>query len=328
MILPIILSPCHPVTLSSCQKDYLMSRHLLSSLGQALLVMLGVFILVFFLVRLTGDPVRAMVARDARAEQIEALRRELGLDRPLPVQFVDYLGKTLRGDFGNSLHYRTPALPLVLERLPATLQLSFVALLMALVIAVPLGLAGGARPGSWIDGLGRLVGLLGQTTPAYWLGLVMIIVFAVQLRWFPTSGRSGPSSVIMPAFALALPTMGRLVRLTRSAVMEIMNEDYVRTARSKGLSRRQVFYGHVLRNAGIPLISVLGIQFGYMLGGSVIIESVFAWPGIGRLAIDAIAIRDFPLVQAVALFASFVVVLLNLFTDLAYSWLDPRIRYE
>jgi ABC-type dipeptide/oligopeptide/nickel transport system permease component len=203
------------------------------------------------------------------------------------------------GNLGNSMHYRTPALPLVLERLPATLELALVALLMAMGIAIPLGLAGGARPGSLVDFIGRTLGLLGQTTPAYWLGLVMILVFAVQLRWLPTAGRAGPLSVIMPALTLALPTMGRLVRLTRSAVMEIMGEDYVRTARGKGLADRTVFYRHVLRNAGIPLVSVIGIQFGYLLGGSVIIESVFAWPGIGRLAIDAIANRDFPVVQAV-----------------------------
>lgn len=289
--------------------------------------MLGVFVLVFVMVRLTGDPARAMLAREAGPEQVEALRRQLGFDRPILVQFVDSLGKTLRGDFGNSLHYRTPALPLVLERLPATLELAFVGLIFALVIAVPIGLWGGARPGSPVDVVGRTIGLLGQTTPAYWLGLVMIIVFAVQLRWFPTSGRAGPTSVVMPALALALPTMGRLVRLTRSAVMEIMGEDYVRTARAKGLSNRTVFYRHVLRNAGIPLISVIGIQFGYMLGGSVIIESVFAWPGLGRLAVDAISIRDFPLVQAIAIFASLVVVMLNLLTDIAYSLIDPRIRY-
>ncbi len=290
--------------------------------------MLGVFVLVFVMVRLTGDPARAMLAREAGPEQVEALRRQLGFDRPIFVQFVDSLGKTLRGDFGNSLHYRTPALPLVLERLPATLELAFVGLIFALVIAVPIGLWGGARPGSPVDVVGRTIGLLGQTTPAYWLGLVMIIVFAVQLRWFPTSGRTGPTSVVMPALALALPTMGRLVRLTRSAVMEIMGEDYVRTARAKGLSNRTVFYRHVLRNAGIPLISVIGIQFGYMLGGSVIIESVFAWPGLGRLAVDAISIRDFPLVQAIAIFASLVVVVLNMLTDIAYSFIDPRIRYE
>lgn len=318
----------HNSQLTIHNSQFIMSRHLFASLGQALLVLAGVFILVFFMVRLTGDPARAMLAREASAEQVAAFREQMGFDRPLIVQFLDYLGKTLTGDFGNSLHYRSPALPLVLERLPATLELAFAALLFSLIIAVPLGLAGGARPGSFIDIAGRAIGLLGQTTPTYWLALVMIIVFAVQLRWFPTSGRGGWDSVIMPALALALPTMGRIVRLTRSAVLEIKNEDYVRTARSKGLSSRTIFYRHVLRNAGIPLISVIGIQFGYMLGGSVLIESVFAWPGLGRLAIESISRRDFPLVQAVALFASLVVVVLNLVTDLAYSLIDPRIRYE
>ena len=216
----------------------------------------------------------------------------------------------------------------MLERLPASLQLAFVGLLMAVGIAIPLGLAGGTRPGSWIDAVGRTIGLLGQTVPAYWLALVMIIVFAVNLRWLPTSGRSDFSSVLMPAFTLALPTMGRLVRLTRSAVMEIMGDDYVRTARGKGLSNQNIFYRHVLRNAAIALVSVIGIQFGYMLGGSVLIENVFSWPGLGKLAYESISNRDFPLVQAIALFTSLVVIFLNLLVDLVYPLIDPRIRYE
>ncbi|MFN8441543.1 MAG: ABC transporter permease [Caldilineaceae bacterium] len=305
-----------------------MSRYLLSSITQALLVLIGVFILVFFMVRLTGDPTAVMLAREASEAQREAFRQSMGFDRPLPVQFVDFVGKALAGDFGNSLHYRLPALPLVLERLPATLQLAFSALLMALVIAIPLGLAGGARPGSWIDLAGRAIGLFGQTIPAYWLALVMIIIFSVQLRWLPTSGRAGWTSVLMPAFTLALPTMGRLVRLTRSAVMEIMSEDFVRTARGKGLGNRTVFYRHVLRNAAIVLVSVIGIQFGYMLGGSVLIENVFSWPGLGKLAFESISIRDFPLVQAIAVFGSLVVIALNLLVDLAYPLIDPRIRFD
>ena len=305
-----------------------MQRYILASLTQALLVLLGVFVLVFFMVRLTGDPTAVMLAREAKPEQVAAFRQAMGFDRPLPVQFASFVGKALTGDFGRSLHYRTAALPLVLERLPATLQLAFVALFMAVVIAVPLGLAGGARPGSLVDVVGRAIGLFGQTIPAYWLALVMIILFSVQLRWLPTSGRSGWTSVIMPAFTLALPTMGRLVRLTRSSVMEIMGDDFVRTARGKGLTPRTVFYRHVLRNAAIALVSVIGIQFGYMLGGSVLIENVFAWPGIGRLAFESISIRDFPLVQAIALFASVVVILLNFVVDLAYPLIDPRIRYD
>ena len=305
-----------------------MSRYLLSSITQALLVLIGVFILVFFMVRITGDPTAVMLAREASEAQREAFRHAMGFDRPLPVQFVDFVAKAIKGDFGNSLHYRLPALPLVLERLPATLQLAFSGLLMALVIAIPLGLIGGARPGSWIDLIGRAIGLFGQTVPAYWLALVMIIIFSVKLRWLHTSGRSDWTSVIMPAFTLALPTMGRLIRLTRSAVMEIMSEDFVRTARGKGLSNSTVFYRHVLRNAGIVLISVIGIQFGYMLGGSVLIENVFSWPGLGKLAFESISIRDFPLVQAIAVFGSLVVIALNLLVDLAYPLFDPRIGYD
>lgn len=305
-----------------------MSRYFLSSLSQALVVLVGVLILTFFMVRLTGDPARVMLAREASPEQVEAFKHQMGFDRPLMVQFGVYLLKMARGDFGNSLSYRLPALPLILERLPATLQLAFVALIMSLVVAIPLGLAGGARPGGPVDLLGRFVGLFGQAVPSFWLALVMIILLAVKLRWLPSSGNDTSLSVLMPAFVLGLPTMGRLVRLTRSSVLEIMGEDYMRTARSKGLAPRVIFYRHALRNAAIPLVGVIGIQFGYMLGGSVIIESVFAWPGLGRMAIDAISIRDFPLVQAIAFFTSLIVIALTILTDVCYGLIDPRIRYE
>ena len=305
-----------------------MSRYILSSMTQALLVLLGVLILTFFMVRLTGDPARVMLAREATAEQVAAFNQVMGFDKPIYEQFGLYLLNLLRGDFGNSLSYRLPALPLILERLPATLQLAFVALLMAVGVAIPLGLMGGARPGGPVDLLGRAVGLFGQAVPSFWLALVMIIVFAVNLRWLPSFGRDVPAAVLMPAFVLGLPTMGRLVRLTRSSVLEIMGEDYMRTARSKGLAPRIIFYRHALRNAAIPLVGVIGIQFGYMLGGSVIIESVFAWPGLGRMAIDAISIRDFPLVQAIAFFTSLIVIALTILTDIVYGLIDPRIRYE
>jgi peptide/nickel transport system permease protein len=305
-----------------------MSRHVLSSLSQALIVVLGVLVLTFFMVRLTGDPARVILAREATAEQVAAFNQQMGFDKPLIVQFGAYILGLLQGDFGRSLSYRLPALPLILERLPATLQLAFVALVISIVVAIPLGLAGGARPGRAVDLIGRFVGLFGQAVPSFWLALVLIIVFAVNLRWLPSSGNDTPTSVLMPAFVLGLPTMGRLVRLTRSSVLEIMGEDYMRTARSKGLAPRIIFYRHALRNAAIPLVGVIGIQFGYMLGGSVIIESVFAWPGLGRMAIDAISIRDFPLVQAIAFFTSLIVVALTILTDLVYGLIDPRIRYE
>jgi ABC-type dipeptide/oligopeptide/nickel transport system permease component len=304
-----------------------MQRFFLTSVVQSFVVLMGVLVLVFFMVRATGDPTTLMLSREASPEQREEFRKLMGFDRPLIVQFFDFAGKALVGNFGNSLHYRLPAVPLILERLPATIQLAAVALVMAVGIGVPLGLAGGSRPGSLMDIVGRGVGLFGQTVPSFWLALLMIIVFAVRLGWLPSSGRDTAQSVLMPAFVLSLTTMGRLVRLTRSSILEIMGDDYIRTARSKGLAPRVVYVRHALKNAAIPLVSVIGIQFGYMLGGSVIIENVFAWPGLGRLVVEAIGGRDFPLVQAAAFLASVVVIGLNLVTDMVYGLIDPRIRY-
>jgi peptide/nickel transport system permease protein len=305
-----------------------MQRYFLASLFQSFIVLVGVLVLVFFMVRATGDPARLMLAREASPEQVEAFRKQMGFDRPIAVQFLDFAGKALTGNFGNSLHYRLPALPLIVERMPATIQLAFVGLIMAVVVGVPLGLIGGSRPGSPIDLIGRAVGLFGQTIPSFWLALLLILFFAVRLGWLPTSGRDTPQAVLMPAFVLSLSTMGRLVRLTRSSILEIMGDDYIRTARSKGLAPRVIYFRHALRNAAIPLVSVIGVQFGYMLGGAVIIENVFAWPGLGRMAVEAIAGRDFPLVQGIAFFASVVVIVLNLATDMLYGLIDPRIRYE
>lgn len=304
-----------------------MQRYLVSSLVQSLAVLVAVLILVFFMVRITGDPAALMMAKEASADQIQAFRHEMGFDRPLLTQFLEYAAKAVKGDFGDSLHYGVPALPLLMERLPATIELAVVALIMAVFVAVPLGLLGGSNPGSKWDFFARAVGLFGQATPSYWLALMLIIVFAVQLGWFPTFGRSDLKSVVLPAFALSIGTMGNLVRLTRSAVLEVRQEDYVRTAFSKGLSPQSVYVRHVLRNVGIPLVSVIGIQFGYMLGGSIYIETIFAWPGMGRAVAESISNRDFPLVQAIAFFTSLVIVVLNLLTDMAYAWFDPRIRY-
>ncbi len=304
-----------------------MQRYLFSRIIQSILVLLGVLLIVFFMVRLTGDPAALMVSREASPETVAAFREAMGFNRPLAVQFGDFVRRAVVGDFGNSLHYKTPALPLIRERLPATLQLASVAMLMALVVALPLGLIGGARPGSVWDMLARGVGLAGQSVPSFWLALIMIIVFAVRLRWFPSFGRDSFRSVIMPAFVLGLAPMGQMVRLMRASVLEIKGEDYVRTAYSKGLPAHAVYARHILRNAAIPLISVLGVQFGYLLGGSIYIETIFAWPGIGRMIADAVSGRDFPLVQAIAMLAAVIVVILSLLTDVAYALIDPRIRY-
>jgi peptide/nickel transport system permease protein len=304
-----------------------MYRYFLVRLVQSVVLLFGVLLLVFAMVRVTGDPARLMMPREASPEQIEAFREAMGFNRPIIVQFMDFMTGAVVGDFGKSLHFKIPALSLVLERLPATVELAGVALLMAVVIAIPLGLIGGFNPGSFIDSLGRGLALFGQSIPNFWLALIMILFFAVKLGWFPSFGRDEWKSVIMPAFVLGLPTMGQLVRLTRSAVLEVRSEDFIRTAHSKGLEPKVIYTKHVLRNVAIPLVSVIGVQFGYMLGGSIYIETIFAWPGMGQLIEQAIGWRDFYLVQAIAFFTSLVVLAINLLTDVAYVVIDPRIRY-
>ena len=304
-----------------------MQRYFLSKLGQSILLLFGVLLLVFLMVRVTGDPARLMMPRGAPPEHVEAFREEMGYNRPVLVQFWDFFTGAIVGDFGNSLHFKTPALKLVLDRLPATLHLAFVALIFALVVAIPLGLIGGFNPGSMADNIGRALALAGQSVPNFWLALIFILFFAVELGWFPSFGRDQWHSVVLPAIVLGLPVMGQIVRLTRSAVLEIRGEDFIRTAHSKGLEPRTIYTKHVFRNVAIPLVSVIGVQFGYMLGGSIYIEAIFSWPGMGQLIEQSIGWRDFPLIQTIAVFTSLVVLALNLLTDMTYAIIDPRIRY-
>lgn len=305
-----------------------MQRYLFSRIIQSALLMVGVLVITFFMVRLTGDPARAMVPRDASPERVEEMREAMGFNDPLALQFTRYMGGAARGDFGQSLHYRKPAMSLVLERVPATIELTLAALTFALLFSIPLGILGGSRPGTLWDTVARGFGLLGQTIPNFWLALMLIVVFSVNLGWFPTFGRGGIISIILPAVALGFFPLGQFTRLVRSSVLEVRGEDYVRTAYSKGIEERQVLMRHVFRNVSITLVSVVGVQFGYMLGGSIYIESIFSWPGIGRMINEAVQARDFPLVQAIAVFSAGFVVVLNLLTDIAYALIDPRIRYE
>jgi len=304
-----------------------MQRYFLSKLVQSVLLLFGVLLLVFIMVRLTGDPATLMMSREASPEDMEAFREKMGFNDPTLVQFGRFISGAITGDFGDSLHFKTPAMPMVVARLPATLQLALTGLIMAVVVGIPLGLVGGFNPGSAIDNIGRAMALLGQRVPNFWLALIMILYFAVRLRWFPSFGRDEWKSVIMPAFVLGLPVMGQVVRMTRSAVLEIRGEDFIRTAHAKGLMPRTIYIKHVLRNVAIPLVSVIGVQFGYMLGGSIYIEFIFSWPGMGQLLQQSIGWRDFPLVQSLAVFTSAVVLGLNLLTDMAYAIIDPRIRY-
>ena len=313
-----------------------MQRYILSRLVQCVLILFGVLCIVFFMLQVTGDPVALMVSRNTSPEKLEQLREEMGFNRPMIVQFADFATDAIRGDFGMSIRHKQPAMKLIMDRLPATVELATVALLMSMVMGITLGLLGGSNPGSIWDTIARGAGLIGQTIPNFWLALILIILFAVNLGWFPTFGRDTwhflgirlpTRSVILPAFSLGLFTMGQLVRFTRSAVMEIRSEDYVRTAYSKGLHDKRIYVKHILRNASIPLISIIGVQFGYLLSGSIYIETIFSWPGLGNLLAEAIGNRDFALVQAIAFFTGVVVVTLNLLTDIAYGLADPRIRY-
>jgi peptide/nickel transport system permease protein len=300
---------------------------LLSRLASAVVVIFGVLCLVFFLIHLVpGDPVEVMLGESARAADREALRHSLGLDQPLLTQFVYYLSHVLQFDLGNSLHSQRPIIDILLERIPATLQLALAALLVAVLIAFPLGVLAAVRKDSAWDHSAMAVSLLGVSIPNFLMGPLLILLFAVWLGWFPVNGRNGLASLVLPAITLGTAMAAILSRMVRATLLEVLGEDYIRTARAKGLAPRAVIWHHALRNALLPVITLLGLQLGALLAGAVITEAVFSWPGIGQLIIEAIQGRDYPLVQACVLLISLSYVLVNTLTDLAYGWLDPRIR--
>ena len=299
------------------------ARRLLQSVG----VLLGVSVIVFGLLHLTGDPTRLLLPLEAREEDVRQLRALLGLDDPLYVQYVRFLGRALVGDFGLSFKHQVPALTLIFQTLPATLQLTAAGLLLALVIAVPAGIVAALKRNSIIDAVCSVGVLLGQAMPVYWLGLLLIMVFAVRLGWFPAAGRDGMLSIVLPATALGAFSMARIARMARSGMLEVLAQDYVRTARAAGIRPFLVTYKYALKNAAIPLVTIVGLEFGILLGGAVITETIFAWPGVGRLAVDAIFSRDYPLVQAIVAMLATTFVVINLVVDLVYTYLDPRIVY-
>jgi len=306
-----------------------MGAYIRRRLLQSIFVVWGVSVLVFFLLRLApGDPVVMLLAESASPEQIAEARAKWGLDQPIPVQYAVFLGRALRGDLGDSLFFQQPALEVLFERMPATLQLSGVALLFSLAVAIPMGLLSALRRDTIWDYLGTGIAMIGQAIPPYWLGIMLILFFSVGLGWLPTSGRGSWRHLILPAITLGSVLMALITRLVRSGMLDVLSEDYVRTARAKGLAERTVIVRHALRNILIPLVTIIGLQLGALFGGAVITESIFAWPGVGRLALQAISARDYPLVQASVLVISVVYVFLNLAVDLLYVYLDPRIRYE
>jgi len=306
-----------------------MSTYIIGRLLQSIVVILGVLLLVFFIVNLTGDPVRIMLPPEASQEDVERLRVQMGLDRPLPEQFIRFIAGAVRGDFGESLRYRgQPALKQVIQRFPATLTLAAVTLAWSLPAALILGTIAAVRRNSIIDNLAMVTALLGQSLPSFWLGLILILTFAVQLGLLPSSGYGGPQHVVLPAFTLGAFFTARNTRLVRSGMSEVLEQDYIRTARAKGLAERIVLVRHALKNMAIPVVTIVGLDIGQLLGGAVVTETVFAWPGIGRLAIDSILNRDFPVLQADVFFIALAFVGINLFIDIFYTWLDPRVRVK
>ena len=302
-------------------------RLLISRLASAAVVIFGVLVLVFFLIHLVpGDPVEVMLGESAQAADREALRQSLGLDQPLLSQFLTYLGNIAQFDFGTSLHSKRPIFDILLERLPATLELALAALFVAVLVAFPLGVMAAVRKDSVWDHGAMAVSLLGVSIPNFLMGPILILVFAVWLGWFPVSGRDGLASLVLPAVTLGTAMASILSRMVRATLLEVLSEDYIRTARAKGLGPQTVIWRHALRNALLPVITLLGLQLGALLAGAVITEAVFSWPGIGQLVIEAIQRRDYPVVQACVLLISIMYVLVNTLTDMAYGWFDPRIR--
>jgi peptide/nickel transport system permease protein len=285
--------------------------------------------IVWGLLYLTGDPVAVMLAgTPAGQTDVEELRRELGFDRPLPIQYLHFLSGAVQGDLGKSLRSGEPALLLVSRRIGFTVQLALLAMTLALAVSIPVGIVAATFRGSLTDRTLMLLSMVGQSMPIFWVGLLMIFVFAVELRWFPAGGAGGIKYLVLPAATLALYPMARIARLVRSSLADVLNQDYILAARARGLRETLVVGKHALKNAALPVVTIVGLQFGYMLGGAVITETIFGWPGIGLFTVTAIHERDFPVVQAAVVLASGMFIALNFLVDLLYGWLDPRIRFS
>jgi peptide/nickel transport system permease protein len=314
-----------------------MTTYILRRLLFAIPVLIGASFLVFVSIRMVpGDPAIAIAGELATPELREQVRRDLRLDDPILIQYGVYLERTLRGDMGQSVRTRLPVWDEIMIRLPRTMQLAILSLILAAAIGIPIGVLSATRANSWVDGGSMIFALLGVSMPVFWLGLMLIVLFAVTLpRWLgldapilPPTGTGTWKHYIMPVITLAANSMAIQARMTRACMLEVLRTDYIRTARAKGLAEWKVIYKHALRNALVPIVTIIGLQFGTLLGGAVLTETVFAWPGIGRLLIDAISFRDYPVIQGTVLFIAVGFVLVNLLVDVLYAYLDPRIRYN
>lgn len=305
-----------------------MWNYFIRRIFQSILVLLGATLVAFFVVRSTGDPVRMMLPEDATPEEVQTMQIRMGLDRPVIVQYLDFVKRAATGDLGNSIRQKVSVTKLILERIPATLELTFVALLIGILISFPVGIFAAVRHNSIWDLFATSFSLLGQAAPTFWTGLMLILVFGVHLQVLPISGRDSLAHLVLPAVTLGFYVTGRITRMVRSGMLEVLGKEYIRTARAKGLLESTVVWAHSLRNASIPVVTLIGLEFASLLGGAIIIETVFAWPGIGRLVVNAVFQRDFPVIQGVVLISAVLFVLVNLIVDLLYSILDPRISYS
>lgn len=306
-----------------------MRRYVLRRLIGIVPVMLGVILVTMLTVELIpGDPVAIMLGDNARPEQEEALREHLGLNDPLPVRYVKYVGNVFTGDFGRSIQTNRSVLAEVMDVWPNTLLLSALAMVLAVVLGMLVGVISAVRPYGVIDSVARVLALVGLSMPIFWLGLVMLYLFAYYFQIFPVGGTGSPRHYVLPAFALATPSIGVLSRMTRSSLLDVMGEDFIRTARAKGVRGASIITRHALRNAMIPVMSVIGLQFGQLLGGAVLTETIFSWPGLGRLTVRGVFARDYVLVQGAVLTFAMAFVFINLLIDLSYAYIDPRIHYD
>jgi peptide/nickel transport system permease protein len=305
-----------------------MIRYTLLRLIQLIPSLIGLSIILFILMRIGGDPVAHLVRPEASPDEVAAVRAAYGFDRPLHEQYLSSIGRILAGDFGESVRFRSPAMPLVLERLPATLQLALSALVVALLIAIPVGLIAAIFQNSPLDVAITLTSTLGRAMPNYWLGIMLILLFGVQLRWLPVSGTGDWRNLVLPATTLGIGIAPALSRLLRSSMIEVLRREYVVTARAKGLKESLVVLRHAMRNALIPFVTIFGLQMAWLLGGAVIVEEVFAWPGMGRLIYRSVQVRDLAVVQAGVFIFALIVMIANLLVDLSYALLDPRINYN
>lgn len=302
--------------------------YIIKKLLQALFVVFCVLSVVFLLVRLTGDPATLMAPIGASQQEIDQIRQDMGFNRPIYDQYINYIGNALRGDFGNSVRYEQPAMSIVLERLPATLELTIAAFVFMVVLGIPLGIFAAIRKNSLLDLAASSLALFGQSVPVFWLGIVLILLFSVTWPLFPSSGHQGFLSLVMPAITLGAFSASLVTRMTRSSLLEILDSNYITTCRAKGLSEGRVILKHALKNASIPIMTIIGLQVGPMLGGAIITEQVFGFPGMARLAMQAVLNRDFPIVQAFVVVVSALIVLINFSVDIIYYFLDPRLKHE